>query len=103
MNTEYLSPFLDNPNVKQYLSMLAQAEGTAKYQDPYRVAFGGDAFVVAGETVESVASFGGDAVIDGRVDGGRQRKGHGRDGAGARPAPGRVSQATRRRARRARG
>ena len=34
-----------------------------------RVAFGGDAIVVAGESVQSVASFGGDAIVDGRVEG----------------------------------
>ena len=38
-----LSGMLDNPNVQQYMKMLMQAEGTAQYADPYRVAGGGSA------------------------------------------------------------
>lgn len=34
-----------------------------------RVAFGGDAVVAPGEVVESVAAFGGDAIVRGRVEG----------------------------------
>lgn len=36
-----LTPLLENPNVRRYLDVIAQAEGTAQYADPYRVAFGG--------------------------------------------------------------
>ena len=32
---------LNDPNVQKYLGMLRQAEGTAQYADPYRVAGGG--------------------------------------------------------------
>lgn len=39
-----LGQYLDNPQVRQYLSMITQAEGTAKGEDPYRVAFGGKSF-----------------------------------------------------------
>jgi muramidase (phage lysozyme) len=40
-NREELEAVLNNPNVQRYLTMLSQAEGTAKYNDPYRTAFGG--------------------------------------------------------------
>lgn len=40
---EQLEAILSNPNVQRYLAMLSQAEGTAKYNDPYRVGFGGQA------------------------------------------------------------
>ncbi len=36
-----LTLLLDNPNVRRYLDVIAQAEGTAQHADPYRVAFGG--------------------------------------------------------------
>ena len=36
-----LTALLDHPNVRRYLDLIAQAEGTARYADPYRVAFGG--------------------------------------------------------------
>ncbi len=39
--SDRLAALLDNPNVQNYLSMISQAEGTAKFADPYRVAFGG--------------------------------------------------------------
>jgi hypothetical protein len=48
------------------LSVLAAAP--AAHADD-RVAFGGDAVVLEGETVSSVASFGGDAIVLGRVEG----------------------------------
>lgn len=36
-----LTALLEHPNVRRYLDLIAQAEGTAKHADPYRVAFGG--------------------------------------------------------------
>jgi muramidase (phage lysozyme) len=36
-----LTPLLDHPNVRRYLDVIAQAEGTAQHADPYRVGFGG--------------------------------------------------------------
>lgn len=49
---------------------LACAPGVASAQDGSdRVSFGGDVVVAAGETVTSVAAFGGDAIVDGRVEG----------------------------------
>lgn len=36
-----LEALLSNPNVQQALRVVSQAEGTAKYGDPYRVGFGG--------------------------------------------------------------
>lgn len=36
-----LTPLLDHPNVRRYLDVIAQAEGTAQHNDPYRVGFGG--------------------------------------------------------------
>jgi muramidase (phage lysozyme) len=36
-----LAALLDHPNVRRYLDLIAQAEGTARHADPYRVAFGG--------------------------------------------------------------
>ena len=48
---------------------LACAPGVASAQSSDRVSFGGDVVVGAGETVSSVASFGGDAIVDGRVEG----------------------------------
>jgi hypothetical protein len=50
------------------LALLA-APGLAHADGGDRVAVGGDAVVVVGETVESVAAFGGNATIDGRVEG----------------------------------
>jgi muramidase (phage lysozyme) len=38
-----LTALLEHPNVRRYLDLIAQAEGTARYADPYRVAFGGSA------------------------------------------------------------
>lgn len=39
--TRDLNALLANPNVRRYLDLIAQAEGTARYVDSYRVAFGG--------------------------------------------------------------
>lgn len=36
-----LNALLEHPNVRRYLDVIAQAEGTAQHADPYRVAFGG--------------------------------------------------------------
>lgn len=36
-----LTALLDHPHVRRYLDLIAQAEGTARHADPYRVAFGG--------------------------------------------------------------
>jgi muramidase (phage lysozyme) len=36
-----LAALLEHPNVRRYLDLIAQAEGTAGNADPYRVAFGG--------------------------------------------------------------
>lgn len=38
---EAIQQALNDPNVQRYLGMLRQAEGTAQYADPYRVAGGG--------------------------------------------------------------
>lgn len=38
---EQLLQYLEHPNVRQYLSMIAQAEGTANSDNPYAVTFGG--------------------------------------------------------------
>lgn len=38
-----LSALLTHPHVRRYLDLIAQAEGTARHADPYRVAFGGGA------------------------------------------------------------
>jgi muramidase (phage lysozyme) len=36
-----LTRLLNHPNVRRYLDVIAQAEGTASHADPYRVGFGG--------------------------------------------------------------
>lgn len=36
-----LTALIEHPNVRRYLDLIAQAEGTARHADPYRVAFGG--------------------------------------------------------------
>ena len=38
---------LNDPNVQRYLGMLRQAEGTAQYADPYRVAGGGSVTLIS--------------------------------------------------------
>lgn len=41
--TRDLNALLDHPNVRRYLDLIAQAEGTAGHADAYRVGFGGAA------------------------------------------------------------